>query len=180
MRLCSIVFGIVRCLFNNRSKFVQCGVRWCQDQPRAMKKDLEDILESLPPQPPRSRLDPYAELIEEMRRRNWTYRGIAQVLAEKCNVKVSPSNIYHFVNLRKPHVANDQQTDTRGAAPGVERETHLRDLNVTSRPTRVAKRQDNEVRERIDALKRRPAVRVHDPRAFEFDPAEPLRLKKPL
>jgi hypothetical protein len=37
-----------------------------------MRKDLEAILDSLPAQPPRSRFDPYADLIEEMRRRNWT------------------------------------------------------------------------------------------------------------
>jgi IS30 family transposase len=65
-----------------------------------MDKQLEDILNSLPPRAPRSRLEPYADLIDEMRRRSWTFRDIARVLGEKCNVEVSPSNVHHFVKLR--------------------------------------------------------------------------------
>jgi IS30 family transposase len=65
-----------------------------------MDKQLEDILNSLPPRAPRSRLEPYADLIDEMRRRSWTFRDIARVLGEKCNAEVSPSNVHHFVKLR--------------------------------------------------------------------------------
>ena len=79
-----------------------------------MRKDHEAILDSLPAQPPRSRLDPYADLIEEMRRRNWTYRGIAQVLAEKCNLKVAPSNIHHFVRQHELRTRSQRQI---GAQP---------------------------------------------------------------
>jgi hypothetical protein len=61
-----------------------------------MDKQLEDILNSLPPRAPRSRLEPYADLIDEMRRRSWTFRDIARVLGEKCNVEVSPSNVHHL------------------------------------------------------------------------------------
>ena len=42
-----------------------------------MDKQLEDILNSLPPRAPRSRLEPFADLIDEMRRRSWTFRDIA-------------------------------------------------------------------------------------------------------
>jgi hypothetical protein len=45
------------------------------------------LLDSLPEKPPRSRLEPYSELIVELRRRGRTYREIARILAEKCKVQ---------------------------------------------------------------------------------------------
>src|ERR1700689_3674542 len=65
-----------------------------------MDSKLSEILDRLAPKPPRSRLDPYAALIEELRRRGRTYREIARVLSEDCQVQSSPSNIYYFVRLR--------------------------------------------------------------------------------
>ena len=47
-----------------------------------MDDKVSEILDGLPPKPPRSRLDPHVTLIEEMRRRGRTYREIAHVLAE--------------------------------------------------------------------------------------------------
>ena len=41
-----------------------------------MDDKVNEILERLPPKPPRSRLDPHATLIEEMRRRGRTFRAI--------------------------------------------------------------------------------------------------------
>ena len=61
---------------------------------------LADILNDLSEKPPRSRLTSYADVIDELRQRGWTYRGIVGVLAEKCGVKVSVSNLHHFVRRR--------------------------------------------------------------------------------
>jgi IS30 family transposase len=137
----------------------------------AMRKDLEAILDGLPAQPPRSRLDPYAELIDEMRRRNWTYRGIAQILAEKCNVKVSPSNIHHFLKLRQAKASHEPASKrTQTLTP----ETNAR-VSLQREPDGLAggKRESHDVRDRIDALKRRSAPPDKNPRSFEFDAAEP-------
>ena len=65
-----------------------------------MDKNLDDILKTLPVKPPRSRLTAYAGFIDELRQRGWTYRGIVEVLAEKCGVKVSVSNLHHFLLQR--------------------------------------------------------------------------------
>jgi len=65
----------------------------------AMDEKWNDILSSLPARPPRSRLEPYCELIEELRRRGRTYREITSVLLEKCQVRASRSNIHHFVRF---------------------------------------------------------------------------------
>src|ERR1700693_197203 len=69
-----------------------------------MKKELKDILDGLPTKPPRSRLTPYVELIDEMRERGWTYRAITRVLAEKCGVQTSPSNLHHFVRMDRSKI----------------------------------------------------------------------------
>jgi IS30 family transposase len=45
-------------------------------------------------------LDPYGSLISELVRRGWTYRAIARILAEKCNIQVTVSTIHYFVHVR--------------------------------------------------------------------------------
>src|SRR4051794_2152762 len=62
---------------------------------------LKAILDTLPLKQPRSRLEPYAALIAELRGRDWSYRSIAKVLEEKCGLKTAPSTIYDFVRTRK-------------------------------------------------------------------------------
>jgi hypothetical protein len=47
-----------------------------------MDTDLKKILAELPIKPPRSRLEPYREFIEELRSRGRTYRDIAGILAK--------------------------------------------------------------------------------------------------
>src|ERR1700693_2849769 len=84
-----------------------------------MEDNITKILDGLPPRPPRSRLDPHAILIEEMRRRGRTYKEIARVLAETCQVRSSPSNIYYFVQLRAREAkqAKSQQAKQTEGAP---------------------------------------------------------------
>ena len=141
-----------------------------------MQKNLEAILDSLPAQPPRSRLDPYADLIEEMRRRNWTYRAIAQVLAEKCNLKVAPSNIHHFVRQRGLRIGSKPEAVRR--TDGERQSAPTSSGSRTGGRSGPIKEQDDEVRARIDALKRRQESGSPARKAFEFNPTEPLRLKK--
>ena len=73
-----------------------------------MDGKLQYILDSLPEKPPRSRLEPYRELIEELRRRGRTYREIAHVLGEKCHLETAVSTIHDFVRVRS--------ANTRGRA----------------------------------------------------------------
>jgi hypothetical protein len=57
----------------------------------------QDILNSVTAKPGRSRLEPYGELIDGVRRRGLTYRDIADIPAEKCQFQVSKSAINDFV-----------------------------------------------------------------------------------
>src|SRR5580704_13137470 len=65
-----------------------------------MDTDLKKILAELPIKPPRSRLEPYREFIDELRSRGRTYRDIAEILAEKCAVQVTGSGVHDFVRTR--------------------------------------------------------------------------------
>jgi IS30 family transposase len=55
--------------------------------------------------PARSKLEPCAELIRELRKRRWTFRKIADALREKFAVTASPSTIHDFLRVRahQPH-----------------------------------------------------------------------------
>ncbi len=53
-----------------------------------MDDNFQDILDGLPEKRSRSRLEPYGRLIDELLRRGQTYKGIAGILAEKCQLQV--------------------------------------------------------------------------------------------
>ena len=61
---------------------------------------FEAILNSLPAKELRSRLEPYSELITEMRKRGHSYREITQVLKKSCGLKVGTSTVNDFVLAR--------------------------------------------------------------------------------
>jgi hypothetical protein len=47
-----------------------------------------------------SKLEPYAELIRQLRQRRWTYQRIAIALRDDFCVSVAPSTIHAFVKVR--------------------------------------------------------------------------------
>jgi IS30 family transposase len=138
------------------------------------------ILDALPEKPPHSRLEPYSELIDELRRRRRTYREIVSVLAEKCDVRVSISTIHDFVQAKSKeakkaarllrtsvpsaHVHNPDLIPPRRGAP------QLNQGNPTA----------EEVQRRIAALKQRKVPPATNPsEGFQYNPDEPLRLLTP-
>jgi len=50
--------------------------------------------------PARSKLEPYAGLIRELRQRRWTFRKIADALREQFAITASPSTIHDFARIR--------------------------------------------------------------------------------
>jgi|SRR6185437_3334765 len=65
-----------------------------------MDAKFQAILDSLPPKLPRSKLEPYADLIRELRKRERSYREIAGLLKERCGVNVGVHTLYSFVRTR--------------------------------------------------------------------------------
>jgi hypothetical protein len=132
------------------------------------------ILDALPGKPPRSRLEPYRELIAELRRRGWTYRDIAHILAEKCQVQVTASGVHNFMRTRsrvKGKSTKRIATDAMQTAPTAPRAGIM---DSAQKPSA-----DDEGQRKIAALKTRKPVTKSAPNDFQFDPTEPLRLKKP-
>jgi hypothetical protein len=65
----------------------------------AANDDIQAVLDKLPPKPPRSKLEPYAELIQELRKRGRSYREIAAILKACCGVSTGTHTVYNFVRM---------------------------------------------------------------------------------
>ena len=128
-----------------------------------MNDQFRKILETLPDARPRSRLEPYKELIWELRNRRRPYREIAQVLADRCGVRVSHSTLHEFVNRYF------QNRTAPSAGPGEEAKREPMSVSGPVAP--------NEFKERIDALKRKRPIQPNGSTGFRFDDSEPLRPK---
>ena len=137
----------------------------------------QKILDNLPQRTSRSCLAPYRELIHELRRRRRTYREIAQVLAERCQCRVSISTLHDFVRIRSrakqesprrlPPASNESTTSGTAEKPAQQGEVNLEKQDGSS---------NDDVQQRIASLKQRPTLAQTIPNAFQFDPDEPLRL----
>jgi hypothetical protein len=134
-----------------------------------MGASFQQILDSLPEKPPRSRLEPYRNLIEELVRRGRTYREIRQILAEKCGLRVALSTLHSFMapQLRPPDM-------TSPSVPAKSRE-NAGPTRKESSDGHTDQRHIDEARQKIEALKRRkPSERKLE--GFSYDPDQPLRL----
>jgi hypothetical protein len=139
---------------------------------------IREIIESLPEKRSRSRLEPYRQLIAELRRLRRTYREIAHVLAEKCQVPVSAAAVHNFVRLhlrrnpnpiRRPQAGIRSDLDGTPAKTGPVNSRFLQEVTISSAG-------DEEIRRRIEELKRRPVPVESAVPLFHYDPNEPLHL----
>jgi hypothetical protein len=132
------------------------------------------ILDSLTDKPPRSRLEPHRELILDLRRRGRTYRDIANILAEKCQVEVTASGVHDFLR-RRSRSTRKLPKRRQGAGPEVSRGA----VAPTARGERAPAKKEppiDEVRQRIAALKTRSVLARESAEQFQYDPDEPLHL----
>ena len=139
-----------------------------------MDDKVNEILERLPAKPPRSRLDPHATLIEEMRRRGRTFAEIARVLAEEYQLSTSPSNIHHFIKLRPRKAKLPRQTSASSGVSSTVASPEVTTGSAVLQPT-----SSTDVARRIAALKQRKPAPSPVSEGFDYDPNEPLRLIKP-
>jgi hypothetical protein len=128
------------------------------------------ILESIPSQHQRSKLEPYTELIEQLRRRGYPYREITRILAEKCDLVVASSTLVRFVAghsmEKRKRPKHHEGRKTRSTMPASVEE------NLSSAVP------DNDLWKRIEALKHRPAKNAQPTKQFEYDPDQPLHLHR--
>jgi len=133
-----------------------------------MDEKFQAILDSLPPKPPRSRLEPYADLIHELRRRGRSYREITAILADRCGIRVGVHTLYNFVRVRT--AASKKTKPAKAAASG-----GILRSPPTAAPA-VGDSRDGEVWQRIQALKDRPvsARASSAEKVFHYDENVPL------
>lgn len=132
-------------------------------------EELRRLLDELPEREPRSRLDPFRALIMEMRRRQYSYRDISRFLIERCGVAISHNAVRNFINRHWVGIGEPQPVGST--------EAH-RVWNVVASSLSASREteQPQPIRDRIDALKRRPQAGAAPDQPFSFDPAQPLRL----
>ena len=145
-----------------------------------MDAKFEVILNSLPSKEPRSRLEPYTELITEMRKRGHSYRDITQVLAETCGLQVGTSTVNDFVLSRKRSksrssvAASAARTVSKKRAGVANKKESADDAEQRGTPW---KGQEGILRKFLELKNRTVQKPVKKP-LFAYNPDEPLRLPR--
>ena len=143
-----------------------------------MDKHLSEILNAIPPKQPRSKLEPYYELIRELRRRSKTYREIARILEERVGLRVDHSTICDFVRLRVRWAKAPRRVDElppRIAVAGMTAPPSDVESSM-SVGTSTASGGTSDAYARIEALKRRKRTSKPADPGFRYEEGAPLRL----
>ena len=135
-----------------------------------MDERVRALLEEVPEKPPRSKLEPHLEVIRELRRKGRTYQEIAQFFGEHLNVTVAASTIHAFVQVRARRRKQRLQIELPPAATGPNETAQTAATDVVTAAT------DADVRERIEAVKRRALPEKAPKPKFEYNESEPLQL----
>jgi IS30 family transposase len=129
---------------------------------------LQSILDALPPKTMRSQLEPFRQLIMELRSRDRSYREIARILAEQCQIQVVPSTIHDFVRVR----AHEELKK----AHGIDKTKRASGGRSTAADSQPLERVPSDVSQRIEALKRRQIPESKPKPVFTYEEDEPLKL----
>jgi len=74
-------------------------------------KELLQLLENLPPDEPRSKLEPFRAIILRWRRQGRSYRRIQEILREQCQIDVAYETLRRFVQRRQRPRASEQESE---------------------------------------------------------------------
>lgn len=138
-----------------------------------MDEKLRQLLDEIPERPPRSKLEPHAEVIRELRRKRRTYQEIAAFFREHLQLSVAPSTIHDFVKTRT------RQARKRTAVPELPRADLKESVSepVPTPPVAASPVLSGDIREHIRSVRAQPLPTKQEPPRFEFDPLKPLTLK---
>jgi IS30 family transposase len=136
---------------------------------------LRAILEKLPQRRRRSKLEPFAALIRELRARKRSYREIVEILRERCDLRVGLHTVYQFVRKR----------ELQRPAPKTIRLSRKRPVRQEPKAARPRQKiapalldSSEDIQKRIAALKARAVPPATERKEFAFDENEPLQLIK--
>lgn len=148
-----------------------------QSDPTVIMDDkFRHLLNTLPEKPPRSRLEPYAELIDELRQRGRTYREISRILAERCQLPASRSTINDFVRVRSRSMRKSRKRQPLRVEAAMASSIVVSDEKGAAETPRAKQTATDEVLERIADLKRRPYPPESKSHPFQYDPSKPLHI----
>jgi hypothetical protein len=133
-----------------------------------MDERLRTLVEQIPEKAPRSKLEPHVDVIRVLRRKGRTYQEISRFFSEHLGVPVAASTIHAFVRVR----ARRRHRQVPVELPPAE----FAGKDGTTLDTAVTEPVDDDVRARIEALKRRDPAAKQRKQRFEYDENEPLRL----
>ena len=146
-----------------------------------MDPAFQAILNALPANPPRSRLEPYRELILEMRKRGRSYRETASVLRHACDIRVGTSTINDFVlcqtksrSTRKISATTARATTNKNS---VELRSTYKDRKDIQGHISTPKALEGIARN-IKEVRDKPPHTREKKLLFEYNPDEPLRLQR--
>lgn len=128
------------------------------------------ILDSVPPRPRRSKLEPYAALIRALRARGRSYREIVTILRDRCGLHVGTHTVFHFVRARARQTG-DPRSRRRWPPTAVRRPAEIRPA-----PPSLSPDVPEDVWARIASVKRRTPASRAEPKAFAYNENEPLQL----
>ncbi len=138
-----------------------------------MDESLQTILDTLPPRPSRSKLEPYKEFIHELRRRGRSYQEIANILRDRCGVAAAVHSVYNFVHVREKaerKLRSRQNSSPRSVetakSPEPAKGVYLQPRTPPG----------NDAWKKIETLKQRQSGSPAEEKVFVYDDNEPLKL----
>jgi hypothetical protein len=132
---------------------------------------VRELLDQMPERPPRSKLEPHAEVIRELRRKRRTYLEIAAFFREHLQISVAPSTIHDFVKTRARRAKSQAAAPPELPVP----EASLSEIEQPLDPAPAAVSPDSNpskmsVLERIKAREKQPIPTKPEARLFDYDP----------
>lgn len=145
-----------------------------------MDPRFKAILDALPGNQPRSRLEPCRELILEMRKRGRSYREIVRVLRQSCDLRVGTSTVNDFVLAQTKSTSKSSSSVSRDRSATNRNSVALRSTYKNRKgiqaPISTPKALEDIARQ-IREVKDRPRMNRKEKGVFEYNPDEPLRLQ---
>jgi len=149
-----------------------------------MDPKFQAILRTLPAKTPRSHLEPYRELILEMRKRGRSYREIAQVLKKSCGIETGASTVNDFVLAMTKSTAKRTSSTVPKLSVAEKEGQAFMGLSSTyknckdTEDTVSTSKASEGIQRTIKALKNQ-LPKTHNKKVlFEYNPDEPLWLQR--
>jgi hypothetical protein len=140
-----------------------------------MNPELQRIFDNVPEDKPRSRLEPFREVILRWRRQGRTYRRIQELLADECSIQVSTTMLFKFVKARSRPRKPESKAEPE--SPPMQTPTEQA-MTFRPRPRRTPE-ETAAMREAASASNHKPVFQIEPETKplFVYNPSRPLTNK---